>query len=161
MTQRWKVYGKEVQGKGYPDWQFHGTCRRVLNGVTLSMIPTKPNLSTSTAWFVTSTTTDPDVRSSVNHVMTSSDIIGATKLVKRCAWTVGRGLTAIKRSVWPAVRRDKDFATGLTNASAAWVGRARYAPNASSIPDVKTGHVTFHGSVTVWKAGEACFVTKT
>ena len=43
---------------------------------------------------------------------------------------------------------------------AAWVGRAPCARSASSIPDVKMGHVSDRGSVTAWKAGEACFVTK-
>lgn len=77
------------------------------------------------------------------------------------ACLAGRGNTAKNLSVWKAVARGMETAPNLASVYAEMAGKAHSVTSVGSTRPVSTVPASCHGSVTVRRAGEAYYVTKT
>lgn len=106
-------------------------------------------------------TTEKVVPKSARPGMTDSATIPAPVMDSYPVCPAGRGNTAKNLSVWRVAARGMETAPNLASVYAEMAGRARSVTSAGSTRPASTVPASCHGSVTVRRAGEAYYVTKT
>lgn len=106
-------------------------------------------------------TTERAVPKNARPETTDSATTPAPEMDSYPVYKAGRGNTAKNLSVWKDAAKEMETAPNLASVYAEMAGKAHSVMNVRHTQPVNTVPASCHGSVTVRRAGEAYYVTKT